>query len=274
MLEQHRLIERVREVCRADPRLISALMYGSFAAGEGDHFSDIEFLLYFNDDVLPEVDQREWVERVAPVALYFTNEFGVGTAIFHHLIRGEFHFDRQSDVHWIDVSWRETDFFPSVDRAVILDRTGELRRRIEAIAGAPIERREPERIDQLIHQLVNWVLFGWTVLERGEYARAHDLLGHVHRHLLWLARIAEHQTTHWATPSRRVERDLSAAAMSRFVVCTAPLDRPSLLRAYREAWQWGNEMMATLVPDERFPPSLVAAIDRRLDADDRSFGRE
>lgn len=271
MLEQNRLIDRVRQVCQADVRLISALMYGSFAAGEGDRFSDIEFLLYFNDDVLPEVDQREWVDRIAPVALYFTNEFGVGTAIFHHLIRGEFHFERQSDVHRIDASWRETEFFPSVDRAVILDRTGELRRRVEAIAGPPMERAEPERIDQLIDQMVNWLLFGWTVLERGELARAHDLLCQVHRHLLGLARIAEDRTTHWATPSRGAERDLSVAAMSRFAACTAPLDRPLLLRAYREAWRWGNEMMATIVTDERLPPTLVAAIDRRLDPGGHSY---
>jgi hypothetical protein len=31
---------------------------------------------------LGDVDQEEWVARIAPVELYFVNEFGNGTAIF------------------------------------------------------------------------------------------------------------------------------------------------------------------------------------------------
>ena len=43
VLVQERLIARVREVCAADDRLDAALMYGSFAAGEADAYSDVEF---------------------------------------------------------------------------------------------------------------------------------------------------------------------------------------------------------------------------------------
>jgi lincosamide nucleotidyltransferase len=47
MLPQEAMIERVRELCHRDERLVSALMYGSFAIGEGDRFSEIEFYLFF-----------------------------------------------------------------------------------------------------------------------------------------------------------------------------------------------------------------------------------
>jgi lincosamide nucleotidyltransferase len=42
MLQQEAMIERTRRVCREDERLAAAMMYGSFAQGEGDGFSDIE----------------------------------------------------------------------------------------------------------------------------------------------------------------------------------------------------------------------------------------
>lgn len=47
MLQQEAMIERTRRVCREDERLVAAMMYGSFAQGERDEFSDIEFILFF-----------------------------------------------------------------------------------------------------------------------------------------------------------------------------------------------------------------------------------
>ena len=43
MLQQEVMIEKVRELSIRDERVVSALMYGSFAIGEGNRFSDIEF---------------------------------------------------------------------------------------------------------------------------------------------------------------------------------------------------------------------------------------
>jgi lincosamide nucleotidyltransferase B/F len=91
MLQQELMIEKVREVCDRDDRLVSALMYGSFALGQGDRFSDIEFYLFFQDEALADLDEETWV------VLYYVNEFGNGTAIFENLVRGEFHFERASE---------------------------------------------------------------------------------------------------------------------------------------------------------------------------------
>jgi lincosamide nucleotidyltransferase B/F len=86
MLQQEAMIERTRRVCREDERLAAAMMYGSFAQGEGDGFSDIEFILFFRDEELEGLDQKEWVSRISPVGLYFVNEYGNGTAIFRELM--------------------------------------------------------------------------------------------------------------------------------------------------------------------------------------------
>ena len=53
MLFQEELIARVREACSADDGLDAALMYGSFAAGEADQHSDIEFWLFFTLSAAP-----------------------------------------------------------------------------------------------------------------------------------------------------------------------------------------------------------------------------
>jgi hypothetical protein len=50
MLPQEAMIEKVRELCNRDERVVAALMYGSFAIGEGDRFSDIEFYLFFDEE--------------------------------------------------------------------------------------------------------------------------------------------------------------------------------------------------------------------------------
>ena len=61
MLPQEVMIERVRELRHRDERLVSALMYDSFALGEGDRFSDIEFYLFFEDEATEGLEEEAWV---------------------------------------------------------------------------------------------------------------------------------------------------------------------------------------------------------------------
>ncbi len=41
MLQQEVMIEKLRELCQLDERVMAVLMYGSFALGQGDRFSAI-----------------------------------------------------------------------------------------------------------------------------------------------------------------------------------------------------------------------------------------
>ena len=92
VLEQDRLIERVRQLCAEDTRLDAALMYGCFTQGQADQWSDIEFWLFFAEDSLAHVDPDSWCAAVGRTLLTVWNEFGTKVAIFESLIRGEFHF--------------------------------------------------------------------------------------------------------------------------------------------------------------------------------------
>ena len=265
MLQQEAMIERVHRVCREDGRLVAAMMYGSFAQGHGDGLSDIEFVL-FHERALDGRDGEEWVSRVAPVGLFYTNEYGVGTAIFDNLVRGEFHFYGASEMgEIVGESMRDTDWLPSLDATLVLDRTGELARRLEAVVGPPPERDTPGEVRSVCNGFVNWFLFGSNVFARGELARALDLLGAVRYRLSQMVRVLEGSTVYWVNPSKRLEAEISGAAFERYAACTARLDAEELRGAYLSAWGWGREMMEALARrhDAAPPAALLRRLDRR-----------
>src|SRR5918999_5851213 len=267
MLQQEAMIARTRNVCREDERLVAAMMYGSFAQGEGDGFSDVEFILFFRDEELEGLDQEEWVSRISPVAMYFVNEYGNGTAIFDNLVRGEFHFDRASDIERIvGESMRDADWLPSLEDTLILDRTGELAPRLREIVGPPPERDPPGRNPFLCDCFVNWFVFGSNLFARGELARSLDILGIVGDRLLQMVRVLEKSTLHWFNSAKFLETEISQTSYARYAVCTASLDRDELRQAYLSAWEWGRELMASLAERHGVAPptALLVRLDRRF----------
>ena len=267
MLQQEAMIERTRRVCCEDERLVAAMKYGSFAQDEGDEFSDIEFILFFEDGELEGLDQEEWVSRISPVCLYFVNEYGNGTAIFDNLIRGEFHFDGASEIaRVVGESMRDADWLPSLEDTLVLDRTGELTHRLRRIVGPPPERDTPGQVRFICYCFVNWFLFGSNLFARGELARSLDLLGIVRDRLLQMARVLEGSTVHWFNSSKFLESEISAASYSRHAACTARLDRDEVRDAYLSAWEWGRELMSSLAYRHGVTVSdaLLERLDRRF----------
>jgi lincosamide nucleotidyltransferase len=263
VLIQQQMIARVRQLCQEDPRIVGALMYGSFTKGEGDAFSDIEFCIYLDEGADREFEPSAWVAQVAPVAVYLTNEFGVGTAIFENLVRGEFHFERATDMAHIR-SWKQESGYPPVEAMLLVDRTGELTDHLRAISGPGPERGTAEQVTVLWQRYLNWMIFGTNVLARGERARALEILWWVQRYLLWFARLREGSTVHWQTPSKNVEGDLSPEAYGRYIACTAGLWEGDLEHAYGSAWAWGKETIRVLAAERDLDPQ--DALVQRLDA--------
>jgi lincosamide nucleotidyltransferase len=258
------MIERVRELCDQEDRVVAALMYGSFALGQGDRFSDIEFYLFFDDEASEGLHEEAWVAQIAPLELYYVNEFGNGTAIFENLVRGEFHFEVISNVGLVD-AW-ESAWFPSLESAVLVDKTGELSGRMGRLVRRPPEMDTPERSLFLCRSLMNWTLMGANLLHRGEYARAQAFLTLLHGHLLQAMRLVEGNSANWLSPTRRLEEDASASSYKRYKECTAALEAEQLVRAYASTWEWARELMGELAARHtlELPEALLGELDQRL----------
>lgn len=265
MIPQQSMIHRLRQVCLADERLLAAMLYGSFACEEGDAFSDIDAILYFADADLPAVEQPAWVSQIAPVWLYYHNEFGSGVAIFANLVRAEFHFEPASDIPKL-AQWRGVMAFPTLEGALLVDKTGALSPHLRLLVGPPPNRRQPGEAQFLCQSFLNWFLFGVNVCARGEAARGLEILHLVQDYLLRMARLLQGQTAHWVTPTRALEQEILPASYARLRDCTAPLASPSLWRAYAAAWDWGSEMMAELIQQFAIDPldELTASLDHHL----------
>lgn len=263
---QQRMIERFREICHEDERVVGALMFGSFTIGEGDAFSDIEFAVFIQDDAFESFEQRSWLDAVSPVAAYFLDDFGHHTALFQNGVRGELHFMRASDLPVI-ASWQGYGWFPSLAAAVVLDRTGELSHHARALVGGPPERGGVPLVEGIALNLINQMLLGANLLNRGEFARAWALLSKTHDNLLKLVRLHEGATDHWPTPSRALEKDLSGATYERYATCTASAQPNVLCTAYRESWMWSRELFETVAEplNIELPAMVLTRVERLLD---------
>jgi lincosamide nucleotidyltransferase len=262
---QLELIDRVRALCLADPGLDAALTYGSFASGEADQHSDVEFWLFFTAQRRAELDPARWCARVAPVSCVLRNEFGAHVAFFRGLVRGEFHFATTEEIAAVS-GWPARG--AAVDRMVLVDRRGAL---------TPVLRALPERyappadgpgiITECCDPFANWLVLAHHLTARGELLRAVDALGHAHRHLLWMARLAEDATAHWLTPSRAAERELSARTVAELHAATATASPEALTGALRAALVLGRRLWQVLADryEQPAPSALFAELAAALD---------
>lgn len=261
VLRQHELIARTREVCLRDPGLTAALTYGSFAAGEGDAHSDVEFWLFFAPEGAAGVDPAEWCGRIAPVNLLVRNEFGTDVAFFDDLVRGEFHFATTRDIERLS-EWPARG--APVERMVVKDRTGALEAALRALPRDPVLPASRAEAEAVCGRFANWLVLAHHVAARGERLRAWDALGHVQRHLLWMVRLTEDRTAHWLTPSRAAESDLPPAAVRALREATCAAGPEALSRALRAAWREGRRRWLELL--RRYGGSVPEAVFRELDA--------
>ncbi|WP_377271393.1 hypothetical protein [Peterkaempfera sp. SMS 1(5)a] len=266
MVFQEELIERVRSACLADDGLDSALMYGSFAAGEADEHSDIEFWLFFTPQRSAEIDPYSWCSDIAPLTYGLPNEFGSYVAFFPGLVRGEFHFATSDEIGDV-ADWPARG--AAVERMVVVDRRGAL----ESVLRDVPERYLPpvddpdEAIAAYCDRFANWLVLAFHLASRGEDLRAWDALGHVQRHLVWMARLAERSTAHWLTPSRGAERELSPTTVAQLRASTGAAAPEALFGALRGALRLGTHLWQVLAEraNRSIPTALFDELGTALD---------
>ncbi|MBU7598684.1 nucleotidyltransferase domain-containing protein [Streptomyces sp. P38-E01] len=251
-------MERLRTLARAEPRLAGVLLYGSWTVGEADAHSDIEAYVFLDDAPVDRADGRaaphthdgfdsavflQQLDPGRPLRLVHTNRFGVLTVVFEDLMRGEFHFVAASTGIPEIGGWRGMVHLPDPERAVLLDRTGQLL----PLARGLNTHRPPEpapTAQQCADELTNWTLMVAHLLARGELARAHAFLGTmVAPEQLKLCRLLRGTTAHWLTPSRALELDVPEADRARYAATTSGVEPDGLRRAARSSWAWSRELI-------------------------------
>ncbi|MFC0431499.1 hypothetical protein [Kutzneria buriramensis] len=238
---QEELIARVRAACLADEGLDAALMYGSFAADEADEHSDVEFWLFFTPARRAEVDPARWCGTIAPISHGLVNEFGTYVVFFPGLIRGEFHFATTADIAAV-AEWPARG--AAVDRMVVVDRRGALAPVLAALPQRYEPVEGPEAVARYCDPFVNWLVLAHHLTSRGELLRAWDALGHVQRHLVWMARLAHGATEHWLTPSRRAEWELPPEIVRALRASTTSAE--DVRRALPAAFELGRRCWTVL----------------------------
>jgi lincosamide nucleotidyltransferase B/F len=262
-LLQGQLINRVRQLCHQDERISASLMYGSFAKGEGDEFSDIEFSIFINNNDYDGFSGEDWVGQIAPLALYFLNGVGQARVIFENFVRGEFSFKKASEISSIraikalmGIPW------PAV--IVMVDRTGSVQDHLDFLSskeGLPMTR---ETIIKLCREFIYFMLSSFDRLARGERAYALDSLGNLQGYLLRLLRQHEGKIQQSETrPFRKLEKDLLESEYDRYIECTASLHKASLEQAYWATWSWGKELINALA--RRYETDTHEALIQALD---------
>jgi hypothetical protein len=109
---------------------------------------------------------------------------------------------------------------------IVVDRHNRLRPVLDSLPDhAPVPRTWSD-IDAVCGRFANWLVLAHHVRRRGDLLRALDALAHVHRHLLWMARLVEDNTAHWLTPSRQAETELTPPTIHTLVRSTAVAEDP------------------------------------------------
>ncbi|MFD3909818.1 nucleotidyltransferase domain-containing protein [Streptomyces californicus] len=267
-----RRIALLRTTAEADPRVEGVLLYGSWTLGEADAHSDLDAYLYVREEDAAAFDGREFVERLAPLKLAYTNMYGILAVVFEDLMRGEFHVEPAGTGIAEIAGWRDQIHLPRPEAAVLLDRTG----RLTAAARELATFTPPEPVataQQLTDELANWTLMLAHVRARGEHARAHHLLHAVIAPIqLKLCRLLRGSTAHWLTPSRALEADLPATDVQRYATTTGPLTPEAVRTASANSWQWSRDLAAEAADrwGIRLPSELHEEIARVLSSSSRS----
>ena len=124
--------------------------------------------------------------------------------------------------------------------------------------------RPRAEIDELCGRFANWLVLAHHVAGRGELLRARDALGHVQRHLLWMARLVAGRTEHWLTPSRCAERELPPDPLAELRgIAVADNDVHAAIRC---AWRCGRRWWIELARRHggAVPQQLFAEIDAAM----------
>lgn len=251
------MINTTKAIALRDENVSAALMYGSFTKDEGDQYSDIEFYFFLKDK--KRFLAEDWVKQVHPIALFFTNEYDSEVAIFENMVRGEFHFLTIEEIDIIK-SWDGVVEFSAFDKMILVDKDGILAATLSQIKARKPDRATDKNILWLSQSLLNVLVTTSNLIKRQEFAHANQSLSNSHKYLLWLIRITTHQTQHWESPTKRLEKDIPEDWYAEFQKTTSNLHEENIKIAFQESLKLSGKLFERLNVDPTLK-KLLARID-------------
>jgi hypothetical protein len=218
-------MERFTAVCRADPRVLAAILYGSHARGAADEWSDVDVGLALADDAYDDfVARREAFVRQLGEPL-FMEDFGNEGILFFILAdgaEGEMAYDRAGDFTEPHGPWR-----PLVDKNDILSKA---KPRPEADTADQIETLR-RQIMWFWHDLSHFI----TAMGRGQLWWAAGQLEALRRVCVNLARLRHdlNDAEVGDEPYFKVDKALPAEELVPLEGTFVPLNRTAMLAAAR-----------------------------------------
>ncbi len=224
------ILNKIVDAAREDRRIVSVISYGSYTREDFDKFSDIEFYIFIRDDSAHTFNDEQWLRETIPVEFYFTNSYGVKTAVFSKFfVRGEFHFHSEREISVLD-SWKGVVFPGRVEKTVLLDKSRAFRKKIEEFCKTRPLFDEEASFKQNYLELANGIIMEWGVLSRKDLFRA----GTLHStNLLFLSRLFSllHKKTDHLYSPRLLESFMSEGEYRSFSECFATMSFDSLRAA-------------------------------------------
>ena len=257
-MEQLKLIEKVKEISLQDDNVTAVLMYGSFTRGEGDQYSDIEFYIFLNNT--KHFNSLDWVNRIRPTLMFFSNEYGTEVAVFDNMIRGEFHFHNVTDINIVK-SWEGVISFEYAGKMNLVDKTGRLADTLASIKTITPQRNTPDNIQWIAESLINTLIMTGNLIKRGELAHAQNSFYFIRMYTLWLIRLVNHAPGHWESPTKKLEEEIPAEWYTKYSGLIPVLDKESLVSSFESSINLGKELFKIL-ETPAFLYNLLNAIDK------------
>ena len=202
-LPQRMLLDQIVRQAERSPEVLGLLLFGSFACGTEDVYSDLDIGLYVDEAAFATFDLRRWLKPVADVAAIYTDPY-CSMVIFADLTRAEVHLGTPAAAEaWPPLAG--VIAYPNLERMVLLDRTGQFAAAVAPFIG-PLPRRGVVDGEQAFLGLANGLLVADGCHRRGDAARALAHLSAAQSHLLRLARLAEGALDEWVALERGLGR--------------------------------------------------------------------
>ena len=241
---QQAVIDRFIAECRADDRVLAAILGGSYARGEADAHSDLDLSLITSDEAYEDVlaGREAFVRRLGE--LDFAETFGSENYIFFIFPDGtecELSIGREGAFTHI----QSGPYHALLDKRGVLD-------------GAVFAWPEPDPAEQVetLRRLVQWFwhdLSHFTAgIGRGQMWWAYGQLQDLRRYCVDLLRLRQDFS---AKPEHywKVERAIPAEQLSPLAATCVPLERDAMLEAARGIVQFFRELARPLAAAHGIP---------------------